>query len=87
MPRSTTETDWPRNSRTVVPLLTAVRDTVGRARLAAVLAVLWAAFQVRAALSFIVDHQESAAWKGTRSWIVPARGLAECKRRVTAGRS
>lgn len=28
---STTETDWPRNSRTVVPLLTPVRDTVGRA--------------------------------------------------------
>jgi hypothetical protein len=35
---STTETDWPRNSRTLVPLLTAVRDTGGRAWDVAVLA-------------------------------------------------
>jgi hypothetical protein len=41
VPRSTTETDWPLNSRTVLPLLTAVRDTGVPARGAAVLAVLW----------------------------------------------
>ena len=40
VPRSTTETDWPLNSRTVVPLLTAVRDIGVRARGAAVLAAL-----------------------------------------------
>jgi len=40
VPLSTTETDWPRNSRTVVPLLTTVRDTGVRARDVAVLAAL-----------------------------------------------
>ena len=38
MSPSTTETDWPRNSRTVAPLLTAERDTGGRAWVVAVLA-------------------------------------------------
>jgi len=39
VPRSTTETDWPRNSRTVVPLLSAVRDTGERVWEVAVRAV------------------------------------------------
>ena len=41
MPRSTTETDWPLNTRTVLPSLTAVRDTGVRAW-GAVLAALLA---------------------------------------------
>jgi hypothetical protein len=40
VPRSTTETGWPRNSRTVVPSLKAVRDTGVRAWEVAVLAAL-----------------------------------------------
>ena len=41
MPPSTTETDWPLNSRTVVPLLAAVRDTGVRVGGDAVLGVPW----------------------------------------------
>jgi len=77
VPRSTTETDWPLNSRTVVPLLTAVRDTGVRAGDVAVGAALTAGWLADACPTV---PQAATAQAAQTTAMLKTRTLTEVRR-------